>query len=185
MCCRTVGEVRALGVPVPSAPSLPYLTLADWAIWLARTARGPQIAGYSHNLRWSRLVAKPPNTGVTKFVLDLSALSAPNLRVFANGCSILDHGLLLEFAFTQARPKGPARLAASLIISAEAAFSRLLEQSRDFYRMEGVKLREAGIPVTEVEKTAPEWNGTPIVLCNLFRASRSGTEASMECYWLS
>ena len=90
----------------------------------------------------------------TKMLVDLSALPAPSERVFANGCAVIDHGVVFELAFTQSRPKGITRLGVSLMVSVDTMVGQFWKSSVGFLDTERAVLahRDADVQVADLEE---------------------------------
>lgn len=120
----------------------------------------------------------------TTLSLRTADLRDPPIAGFANGCAIVDHGLVLEFVFLEGQSAENARTVARVMATIDAVIDRLWATSAGFYQSERKALQKAGIPTVPVSETSPA-EPKSAVMCNLFRIARSGTEAVLDLHYIS
>jgi hypothetical protein len=122
--------------------------------------------------------------GTMTLKVTVGRLPAAPLVGFADRVAIMERNSLFELSFVEDRGQAPALLVARLLTTADALW-KLWSSSQTMYG----KLRQVlgglrqSAAVNDVAVPTASVSVAP--LCNLFRAAGAGSEALIECYYIS
>lgn len=122
----------------------------------------------------------PPPKGVQ---LDLTDFGDPELSIYADAITTSEAELSLTVTLRQQRNKDSVP-AAHLVAHFDAVVGNLWRSSEEFFRSE-VRLMEQWKLKLPPIREAPVVDAEPLFLVNVFRITRAGLDATMDCYYVT